>query len=189
MYTWRTDDDGRIRVTENDVEWLPYPSQVTASFIDSGVARFGDMFRAEANAVGIDWAWLVAMAWQESRFDPRAKSKDGGCGLFQITHPSLKGPYSYEQLCEPQLNTRIAARFIGDLKHRFGPDFVRISAAFNAGSPRQDPSNKWNLHCTPGHIDSEVKALNYVLSRGLPLVEAEPIDLVAEAEPEQDPKE
>ncbi len=185
MYTWRTDDEGRIRVSEDGTEWMPYPSMGAIAVINHGIARWGDLFRAEA---GNRWAWLVAMAYQESRFDERAKSIDGGCGLFQITHPSLKGPYSYEQLCEPVLNTRIAAKYIAELERRFGHDFPRISAAFNAGSPRPDATNKWNLHCTKGHIDAEVQALNYTLSRGLPLVEAPPIDLLAEDKPKRDPE-
>lgn len=178
MRTWRTDDRGRVHVTDDDgAEFLPFPMATTQRTIEAGIAQFGDLFHAEANAIGIDWAWLVAMAYRESAFNPRAQSRDGGSGLFQITDAGLRAGHSNEELYDPQLNTRIAAHYIASLGRRYANDFPRVSAAFNAGSARPDPKSPWNLHATGDHIDAEVKALNYALTRGEVGPEAEPITL------------
>lgn len=173
--TWRTDPYGRVHVTDEGVEWLPFPTAAGQATCDHIAAHYGDMFRAEADGAGIFWVWLVAMAYRESGGNARAQSRDGGSGLFQITDKGLRGGLSDEQLYDAQVNTRIAARYIADLRRRFGNDFPRVSAAFNAGSPRPDPKSPWNLHATGDHILAEVEALNYVCTRGLPAVEAPPI--------------
>jgi hypothetical protein len=143
--------------------------------------------------MGVRWEWLIAMAYQESGFNERAVNpevkvgpEDDGVGLFQITHPSLKGRklvngrweggYTDEQLKDPQLNTTIAARYILDLTKRYGNNFPKISAAFNAGSVRPSDKNPWGMHCTGNHITYEVAALNYTILRGVE--EAPLFDLV-----------
>ncbi len=193
MYTWRTDDRGRIHVKENGIEWMPYPGPEVKARLEAIIARRSDMFREIGGRHGVHWAWLIAMDWRESNDNPGAVNQedpknpnDNGIGLFQITNRSLKGDHTDEQLKDPQLNTEIAAKYIADLSKRYNGDFVRVSCAFNAGSCRPDPTNKWNLHVTPGHIDAEVMALNYVLSRDEPLVEAPPIDLAAADDPHED---
>ncbi len=196
MYTWRADDRGRIHVKENGIEWMPYPGPEVKARLEAIIARRSDMFREIGGRHGVHWAVLVAMDWRESNDNPGAVNQedpknpnDNGIGLFQITSRSLKGDHTDEQLKDPQLNTEIAAVYIARLQKTYAGDFVRVSCAFNAGSCRPDPSNKWNLHVTPGHIDAEVMALNYVLSRDEPLVEAPPIDLVAADEPPRELKE
>lgn len=139
-----------------------------AAKCESGIARWGDPFRAWG--LGVDWKRLIAMAYQESGFNPNIMSgfHDGGVGLFQITNKALKGGHTDEQLKDPQLNTTIAANYILDLQRRYGADaasWPKISAAFNAGSVRPDSTNRWNMHCTAGHIDSEVACLNYCILR------------------------
>lgn len=190
MYTWRYDDRGRVHVQENGVEWMPYPGPETKARLEAIIARRSDMFRAIGDRYGVHWAILIAMDWRESNDNPTAVNQedpknpnDNGIGLFQITSKSLKGSHSDEQLKDPQLNTEIAAKYIADLQKSYPDDAVKVFCAFNAGSCRPDPMSKWNLHASPGHIDAEVMALNYVLSRDAPLVEAPQIDLVAADEP------
>jgi len=188
--TWRSDAEGLVLVTDDGQEFTPTlrdPAQI--ALVEHGIARWGSLFRNVGETYGVDWRWLIAHAYRESGFNPRAtlieRGKDGkpiispggrplvGVGLFQITHPSLKGTMTDEQLYEPTTNTAIAARHISMLMRRAEcrvdgkPDFVRVSAAYNAGSCRADPTSKWDLHATAGHISSEVAALNYVVLRGL----------------------
>lgn len=191
MYTWRTDDRGRVHVKENGIEWMPYPGPEMKARLEAIISRRSDMFRAIGGRHSVNWAWLIAMDFRESNDNPSAVNQedpknpnDNGVGLFQITAKSLKAGHSDEQLKDPLLNTEIAAKYIAGLSKTYNGDFVRVSCAFNAGSCRPDASNKWNLHVTPGHIDTEVLALNYVLSREAPLVEAVPIDLIAALEDE-----
>lgn len=192
-YTWRTDSEGRVwRRMGDGPEECPVPSSAANARIEAGIARWSDSFRAWG--MGVRWEWLIAMAYQESAFSPTARNREGtddpsndGVGLFQITHPSLKGRkllaqldgtkrwvggYTDEQLMDPQLNTTIACRYILELSRKYGPDFPKVSAAFNAGSvrPPQTPAheNPWGMHMTQGHVESEVRCLNYTIGRGLP---------------------
>ncbi len=195
MYTWTTTDDGSIRVSDDGgpafTPTLRDPK--LCANVEHGIARFGMPFRLKGETFGVDWRWLIAMAFRESAFDPRAfrveKRADGtpiispggrpltGVGLFQLTSPEIKGAYSDEQLFEPGLNTIIACRHIANLMRRAEcqgldgkADFVRVSAAFNAGSvrpPRPGFENKWQFHSARGHIDAEVAALNYTSLRGI----------------------
>jgi soluble lytic murein transglycosylase-like protein len=195
---WRTRSDGAIEVTKADgtafVPILTAPKDI--ALCDAGIARWSDPFRVWGQ--GVRWEWLIAMAFQESRFNPNAVNpevkvgpEDDGIGLFQITHPSLKGRrqekrldgsthwvggYTDEQLKDPQLNTTIASRYILDLTKRYGNNFPKISAAFNAGSVRPSDKNPWGMHSTGAHITYEVAALNYTILRGVE--EAPLFDLV-----------
>lgn len=192
-YTWRTDPvTALVRVRDDGGEdFTPTLKGDGAAKVDGGIARFGMGFRLKGETYGVDWRWLIAMAYRESGFNPRAFRQERhadadrtpiispggrpltGCGLFQVTHPSLKGSYSDEQLFDTDLNTIIAARHIGNLMRRDecrvndAPDFVRVAAAFNAGSVRPSSANKWGFVVTGSHLDAEVAALNYAILRGL----------------------
>lgn len=171
---WRTRPDGSIEVTRSDlstfVPILTSPHDIARC--DHGIARWSDSFRVWGQ--GVRWEWLIAMAYQESAFNPNAVNpevkagpEDDGVGLFQITNRALKGSYTDEQLKDPQINTGIAVRYITDLAKRYGNNFPKVSAAFNAGSVRPSDKNPWGMHCTGNHISYEVAALNYTILRGV----------------------
>jgi soluble lytic murein transglycosylase-like protein len=164
--TWRTDKQGRIIVSDNGgAEYTPMATPVEQVMIDTGVAKYGPLFKHYANEYGIPWTWLVAMAKRESGFNPNAQSYDGGWGLFQITDSGLKGGRTFEQLANPATNTMVAANYISGIVRRYGGDFPTVTATFNAGSPRADASSPWNLHATTDHIDDEVRTLNYTITK------------------------
>lgn len=185
MYTWRIDPNGLVIVSDDGgPEFTPTLTGKLAERCEAGIAAWGDKFRAWG--MGVRYEWLIAMALQESNFNPNAfrqeRNKDGtprrdkngrlltGVGTFQITDPGLKGSHTDEQLKDPQLNTTIAAKHILTLVAKYGNRFPENSAAYNAGSvhkPLPGFENKWNMHCWHGHLDVEVPALNYTILRGL----------------------
>lgn len=114
----------------------------------------------------IDPAQVAAMIWRESAGNPRAFRREPngwtGVGLLQITHPHLKGGKTDEELMVPAVNLEIGCRYIAALTRKYG-DFPRVSAAFNAGSPRGRAGDPWNLYCTGDHVDAEVRALNTIV--------------------------
>jgi hypothetical protein len=136
------------------------------------------------------------MEWRESGGNPHAfrreRHKDGspvldkhgvpltGVGQFQITNPELKGSHTTDELFEPELNTRIAARYIKYLVAKYGVDFPKISAAYNAGSVQESGKNPWGMVQTDGHVSSEVAALNYYLLRSVPAAEHPLFEAMAE---------
>jgi membrane-bound lytic murein transglycosylase F len=49
-----------------------------------GLSTYDPLFRKYAKEYGFDWRLLAAQAYQESRFDPAARSLAGAIGLFQV---------------------------------------------------------------------------------------------------------
>ena len=172
MYRWKTDEDGLIVVTKEDGNlFIPTLTGKQAAVLDSVLARWGDLARAIAEQNSIPDRWLLAMIYQESAGYPRAFRREPsgltGIGLVQITSPSLKGEYSDEQLFDPHLNLSIGARYIRQIAARpdVAWDWPKVSATFNAGSPRPSSENQWNLFCYGNHVDAEVSANNYQVLR------------------------
>ena len=83
-----------------------------------------------------DLVWLAAV---ESGFDPRARSRQGAVGLFQLM-PVTAERYGMrvrnpDERYDPMRNAEVAARYLGDLYARFG-DWRLVAAAFNTGENR-----------------------------------------------------
>jgi hypothetical protein len=178
-YTWRTREDGVVVVQEagDATDRVLTLSGPNAEGIERVEARWGDLCRVIGAKYGLPDGWLQAMIWRESGGNPKARNpetsasrEDDGVGLMQITSRGLKAGHSDVQLEDPETNVEIGAAFIASLVKRYGRDFPRIAAAYNAGSvhpPYRGFENPWNMHCTAGHITAEVSALNYHLLRGV----------------------
>jgi Transglycosylase SLT domain len=192
---WITDPNGLIVVTRDDgTTFVPALTGPSAEVMEKVIARWADALRVVAARHGMRYECPAAMIYQESGGNPRAfrqepKRSDEaegktGVGLLQITDPGLKrrklviveglkryvGGWSDEQLFEPELNLEVGVGHIGSLIKRYGYDFPKLSAAFNAGSvhaPYKGFENPWGMHAWHGHIDSEVCAYNYAVQRGL----------------------
>jgi hypothetical protein len=174
---WRTQASGLIVVTRDD--WSEFVPTLMAPELqramDGVIEKWGPLCRLEASKRWLDWRWIAAMIYRESGGDPKAFRREPngwtGVGLLQITHPSLKGHHTDAELFDPELNVAIGARYIADQRKTYGDNFPRVSAAFNAGSAHlpsdEAHANAWNLHCSKGHIDAEVQALNYAVSKDL----------------------
>jgi membrane-bound lytic murein transglycosylase F len=52
--------------------------------------KYEALFRREAKAVGVDWRLIASIAYQESLWDPRAKSPTGVRGLMMLTRVTAK---------------------------------------------------------------------------------------------------
>lgn len=125
---------------------------------------YGDLCRAIGAFFDLPDGWLQAMIYQESRGNPRAFRKEPngwtGVGLLQITHPSLKAGVKDADLYLPAVNIRVGAKYIQSLVTRYGADFPKVAAAFNAGSVRESDANPWGMHMKELHVTHEVAALN-----------------------------
>jgi len=87
--------------------------------------------------------FMLAIARQESSFDPHAKSGVGARGLMQLM-PSTAAHlaktlgirYSHVRLDEPTYNMTLGGYFLGRLTSQFGGSYVLAAAAYNAGPGR-----------------------------------------------------
>lgn len=87
---------------------------------DAVISHYDPLFRKYAGVANCDWTLIAAQCYQESCFDPKAKSWAGACGLMQImptTADYLGLPRA--QLYEPEANIHAACRYMADLQGRF----------------------------------------------------------------------
>ncbi len=89
----------------------------------------------------VDQAFVLAIARQESRFDPGALSKAGARGLMQImpqtavtiTHDASLAGRNKARLDDPTYNMTLAQNYLRDLLAKQNGDLFSIAAAYNAG--------------------------------------------------------
>lgn len=100
------------------------------------LSPYDDLFRAVADSVDLDWRLLAAVAFQESRFDPRAESHAGAVGMMQVLPRTAGSPA--DSLRIPELNVEFGARHLRQLYDLYdfvpGRDRLRFAlAAYNCG--------------------------------------------------------
>ena len=104
------------------------------------ISRYDRYFMMFAPLARIDWRLMAAQCYQESTFDPNAKSWAGACGLMQIMpgtadHLGL----SRESLYNPEENIAAAAKYMQELGGHFSdvPGSERVwyqLASYNGGA-------------------------------------------------------
>lgn len=84
------------------------------------ISNYDHLFQKYAADARWDWRLLAAQCYQESAFDPKAKSWAGACGLMQIMPYTAKEiGLSIDDLFEPEANIAAAAYYIQQLTRRF----------------------------------------------------------------------
>lgn len=81
------------------------------------ISHYDHLFIEHSKPIHWDWRLMAAQCYQESTFDPQAKSWAGACGLMQImptTADHLGLPRA--QLFDPEQNIAAAARYLGELE-------------------------------------------------------------------------
>lgn len=103
------------------------------------LSPYDELVRDYAEEYGIDWRLVVAQMFQESGFDPNARSWIGAVGLMQLM-PRTAGQLGVDgDLTDPEINIRAGIRYMDWLRDRFEDD-LRVHdrmwfmlAAYNAG--------------------------------------------------------
>lgn len=93
-------------------------------------------------------ALILAIARQESNFDPAARSPAGARGLMQLmpatarnVSRSLRLGYTRSKLTsDPAYNLQIGSRYLNSLVNRFEGSYILAAAAYNAGPSR---AHRW----------------------------------------------
>jgi soluble lytic murein transglycosylase-like protein len=98
----------------------------------------GDAVRAEADAIGLPPALAMAVAWQESGWQPGLTSSAGAVGVMQLL-PSTGDWIAASMLGSPvnvwdqASNIRAGVRLLKHYHDRYGGDRARILAAYYQG--------------------------------------------------------
>ncbi len=112
--------------------------------------------RVKTPELAVEKPLVLAVARQESEFDPRAKSSAGALGLIQLMPKTAKETakkaglrFDKNRLYEPDYNLRVGSHYLDRMIDNYDGSYVMAIAAYNAG-----PGNvkKWVRHIgTPGN--------------------------------------
>ena len=104
------------------------------------ISHYDGLFQRYASTIRWDWRLMAAQCYQESTFDPQARSWAGACGLMQI----MPGTADHLGLArgdmfDPEKNIAAAARYLAELEQTFADIPERsertkfVLAAYNGG--------------------------------------------------------
>jgi membrane-bound lytic murein transglycosylase F len=100
--------------------------------------QFRPLFEDAAAVTGLDWRLLAAVSYQESHWNPRAKSPTGVRGMMMLTLPTAER-FDVENRLNPTQSIRAGASYLTQLKQRLPeriaePDRTWLAlAAYNVG--------------------------------------------------------
>jgi len=103
-----------------------------------GLSAYDPVFRKYAQLYGFDWRLLAAQAYQESRFDPQARSLAGAIGLLQVL-PRTAREMGFTRLEDPEEGAHAGIKHLARLADRLETTLpvqqrMRFAlAAYNAG--------------------------------------------------------
>lgn len=136
-----------IAETMKEESWLLSSASVTrhvySPFLNRSkgvISRYDHLFQRYSGTARMDWRLMAAQCYQESCFDPNAKSWAGACGLMQImpsTADHLGLPMS--AIHDAESNVAAAAKYMAELQGHFsdiGDPTQRVLfalAAYNGG--------------------------------------------------------
>lgn len=91
-----------------------YDQRVESPFLASETGRLSEydtLFKEGAKKIGWDWRLLASQAYQESKFEPRARSWAGATGLLQLM-PRTAREFKVRNSSDPEENVAGAVRFL-----------------------------------------------------------------------------
>lgn len=102
------------------------------------LSPYDELVKRHADHYGLDWRLIVSQMYQESRFNPNAKSWVGALGLLQVM-PRTAREFGIRNLRDPERGVSAGVQYLNWLLQRFEPE-LNIGertwfalAAYNAG--------------------------------------------------------
>ncbi|MFV2090047.1 MAG: transglycosylase SLT domain-containing protein, partial [Pseudomonadales bacterium] len=127
---------------------------------------YQDDFHRVSHITTVPETFLLAIARQESLFDPRARSPANARGLMQLIHPTaervarrvgLSAP-KIGDLYDPSLNIELGGHHLAGLMNRYGQRRPLAAAAYNAGERRVDG---WIKNVSGQYMDVWIESIPY----------------------------
>jgi soluble lytic murein transglycosylase len=115
--------------------------------------HYSEFVRVHAREHNLDPALMAAVIYQESKFDPKAKSSSGAIGLMQLTPSTAHGiairtggsAFHTSDLYNADINIRYGAWYLHNLFLKYGSERL-VLAAYNAGQGNVD---RWRANNEP----------------------------------------
>ncbi len=125
---------------------------------------FGLLERAEEH--GLDPFFVAGLIHQESLFMDDVVSPAGAVGLMQLMPATAKRvarrigleDFRVETLADPETNIRIGTAYLEELAGRYGRDWPKVLAAYNAGPA---PVARWSRVRPKAEIDEFIEGILY----------------------------
>jgi len=96
-----------------------------------------EIFTEASQTYGVSKDLLIAMAKQESNFNPNAVSRAGAVGVMQLM-PSTAAGLGVEDSYDPYQNIMGGAKYISSLLNKYNGNVSLALAAYNAGGNKVD---------------------------------------------------
>ncbi|MFW5972649.1 MAG: transglycosylase SLT domain-containing protein [Bacteroidota bacterium] len=100
-----------------------YQLRISDEFLSSETGRlsvYDELLATYSERIGWDWRLLAALAFQESRFNPSARSWAGATGLLQLM-PATAREFGVRNMLDPRQNVEGGTRFIQWLSNYWEP--------------------------------------------------------------------
>ncbi|MDH5179551.1 MAG: membrane-bound lytic murein transglycosylase MltF [Gammaproteobacteria bacterium] len=85
--------------------------------ITSRLPRYRKWFKQAAKKYRIDWRLLAALSYQESHWNPRAKSPTGVRGIMMLTQPTAR-QLGVKSRLDPEASIFAGARYLAQIRRR-----------------------------------------------------------------------
>jgi membrane-bound lytic murein transglycosylase F len=135
------------------------------------LSPWDDLVRKHAKQYGFDWRLIVAQMFQESRFNPKAKSWAGARGLLQVM-PRTARELGIKNLANPENGIQAGIKYLDWLRDRFEPELPVqdrmwfVLASFNAGAGHVKDARRlakqqgWQSNRWFGHVEKAMLLLS-----------------------------
>jgi soluble lytic murein transglycosylase len=108
--------------------------------------EYEQLVRANARNRDLEPAFVAAVIYAESRFDPNARSSAGAVGLMQLLPGTARfiarktggKDFVVADLRDPEINVRYGTWLLGYLRDRYDGDLTTALAAYHAGPANVD---------------------------------------------------
>ncbi len=105
--------------------------------LESRLPKYRPVIERAAEAYGLDWRLIAAMVYQESHFDPDARSFTGVEGIMQLTQDTAMD-MGIEDRCDVEQSITGGVGYLKELYNRFAraknPDRIYLAlASYNVG--------------------------------------------------------
>ncbi|NTX08222.1 transporter substrate-binding domain-containing protein [Myxococcus sp. CA040A] len=114
------------------------PATTDEAVLTGAISPYDVLVQSYSQRYGLDWRLMVAQMFQESRFDPRARSWVGAQGLFQVM-PGTGKELGFRKLEDPEQGIHAGVKYMHQLIGRIAPEIpfkqrLRFAlASYNAG--------------------------------------------------------
>ncbi len=130
---------------------------------------FDDIVCREAEAAGVNPLWLYAIIWQESRYDPDARSGASARGLMQFIPETATRiaqkigmiGFQLDDLYQPEISIRLGAHYWAELMDTLGSPELAL-AAYNGGERNVE---RWRAKSKLKDMESFVSDIGFIQTK------------------------